>query len=225
MEWKEELENKTTLFDIYAILYKVPADMFVYAFGEEMLDDVFEGNTFVEELLQPENKNLLNYLFLAKMAEYHENHDADPWRTGKIFDENIFTKTLIDKFSLAISKETSVFLKRRYAYQLSRLFCETGDYKKCIKLYDEYFKEQADSTIVEPWALLYKALALDEIGNKTEANFLYSQVFSRSDEKKLRCYLGFNIENEIYKKNLLMADSVKEKVPVIALSCFHDPGP
>jgi hypothetical protein len=225
MEWKKELGNKSTFYDIYAILYKVPADMFVYAFNEDLLPDVFEDNTFIEELLLPENKNLLNYLLLAKMAEYHENHDSDPWGTGNTFFENFFTNTLIDKFSSALPKEKSKFLQRRYAYQLSRLFCENGDYKKCINLYDNYFKDQVDSTIIEPWTLLYKALALDEIGNKTEANYLYSQVFSRSDEKKLRCYLGFNTGRDIYRKTLAMADSDKEKVPVIALSCFHDPGP
>lgn len=224
-EWQKELNGKPLIRDVYAILYKVPPDMFVYACEEKMLDDVFEGNTFIEELLKPSNKNLLNYLLLAKVAEYHELYDFDSWHTGKFIDDCEFTGKLIYRLNSTFIEEKSKFLQKRYAYQLSRLYCETGDFDKCISLYDAYFKNQQDSTILEPWTLLYKALSLDEMGDKTEANFLYCQVFARSDEKKLRCYLGFNSGKNAYDSTLLLAKTNAEKIAVIALSCFHNPGP
>ncbi len=225
LEWKKELNNKPLMSDIYAILYKVNPDMFVYAYNEKSLDDIFEGNTFVTELLLPENKNFLIYLVLAKAAEYHENYESDLWRTIDYLDSKRFKNNLISWFYSRYKDENSEFLKQRYAYQLARLFCETGNYEKCISLYDDNFKGSQDSTIIEPWTLLYKALALDETGDKIEANYFYAQVFSRCDEKKLRSYQCFNTTLYCYSNSLLLAKTNAEKIPIIALFCFHNPGP
>jgi hypothetical protein len=224
-EWQKQLDEIPLMTDIYFILYKVPPDMFVYACREKLLEDVFEENTFIKELNKTENKKLLQYLMFAKAAEYHETCDTDPWRSGNTSIDCVLVNKLISAFNEMLDNGGSDFLKKRCAFQLARLYFERNMTDKCISLYDENFTGASDSTVVEPWTLLFKALSVDKNGDAAAADLLYGQVFSRSDEKKFRCYNAFHTDKEIFNKSLSLTIRSAEKIPVIALACFHNPGP
>jgi len=226
-EWQKVVGKSVTIDDINFILSKTPPQLFLIGYQDKKLGAIFDGNTFINALLAKSNQALLDYLAFAKRNEFYNFMSNESWWT---FDNSesesldLYKNDLFEKGEVALNSATSTFLKQRYAYHKVRLLHQTNQYEECVDLYDKYFGSEITS-IVQAWALLHKALSLDNLGQTETANYLYSLIFDYSDSRKTRCFYGFNNSNQILEATLKRAKDNKERIAILALATHKNPGP
>ncbi len=225
--WQEFLSKSVNINDILVILYKTSPDMFVLSYQDKKLQETFEENTFIAELLKPGNAEVLDYLVFAKQNEFFNFLESDPWGDiddGDLVNRSEMLKNLFFTCSEKLKNVKNEFLKKRFAFQMVRLYHFAEQYPACIEAVDKYFPTPK-TNILDAWALLFKALSLDNLGKNIEANYLYAMTFSYSDEKKIRCFNGFNIEKNIIEQTLKLTKNNEEKAAVLSLQAFRSPSP
>ncbi len=222
-EWQSDLSKNVELRDIYTILYKINPDVFFLAYDDGKLKEFFEGNTFIEFLLLPNNKEWLDYLVFAKQNEFNNQFIDDPWGDSYYSETGSISYDLIPTAEKLVNEVKNEKLRNRYAYQLIRLYRQTGENQECIATYDKYFSKVDETSVLRNWALLHKAEALNALGKKIEANYLYSLVFNQCDEKKRRTYQFFS--KSLINQTLILAKNKEEIAGIWALSALQNPGP
>jgi hypothetical protein len=226
-EWVKQFENPVRAEDIDVILYKTDPELFYLHAERKTLKKFFEGNTFIEELLKPENKDFYNYLMVSKAIEYKEAQYIDPWTKPdseqKALSGNL--KTSIMKQIRKYSKQTkSAFLKQRYAFQHIRMLFQNNNFEGCVRLYNETFTIYDTSTIVAPWALHYSAISKAILGDSISANYEMSLAFAQCDDKKFRMYTQFYRSPSAIEKTLNLAQNNQERATILGISILNNPG-
>lgn len=223
-EWQSLLNSSIKINDIFTILYKVEPDMLILAYDDHKLNETFEGNTFIEQLLLEKNKKWLDYLIFAKKNEFNNQYIYDPWSENWFYDEiGKISAELISIAEEQLKKIKDQRLKERYAYHLIRLYRQTDQNEACIKAFDTYFSTQDNNSVLKNWSLLHKAEALYALGNKAEANYLYSVVFNSSEEKRIRAFKLF--EKDLMEQSLKYAKNPNEAAGIWAIMALKNPGP
>jgi len=220
-EWNALLGNKLILNDVYSILYQVSPEMFMLAYEDKNLKESFDGNTFIENLLLPKNKEWLDYMVFAKKNEYNNQYIDDPWNFSYGHIGHIQSE-LIDIAKQRLNQVKDPKLAERYAYQLIRLYRQAGLNNECILVYNNYFGNLKTSTL-KYWSMLHYAEALDFVGKKVEASYLFSLVFNNSAEKRVRAFKLF--DNKLFDKCLALARNKEEIAGLWALTALKNPGP
>jgi hypothetical protein len=224
-QWQSELGKDVNTNDIFLILYKTPSNLFLNAYQSNSILEVFAGNTFVASLSKPANKPYLDYLIESKKIEFlNELQQFDSWEdTVKVDSKVDVYSEIIRTFEGNLEKVNNRFLKSRYQFQIVRMNYQMGIYSSCSEAFDKYFKDSAED-VIYGWALLYKALSLDNLGDKNQANYLYSRVFTLSDEKKGRAFRCFNSSPDQLAATLSFAKDNVEKSIILAMSKINYPG-
>lgn len=137
----KELGGKVTWQDVYKLQYETDPEKFQTAFKAQNLEEVFKGNTFIEALVLPKNKALLDYFADAKLTEYHY-FGTGKWESwDKIEKEysydNIGEGEHFPQFKQKLVSAKTEFLKQRYAYLLMRSY--SVEPQEMTRLYDTYF--------------------------------------------------------------------------------------
>jgi len=223
-EWQREIQEKINPDDIYQIQYKTEPESFVHSFETNALKE-YLTNPFIKILAtEKKYKDILDYLVFAKKAEASEtdpdNNYFEQWGDNADKSENYkLKKKLLEEAEEKLEKVKSSFLKDRYAFQLVRLSWQTGQYQKASDAYDIFFKDINPNSLMNNWAGLFKAMSLDRLNRKQEANRFYIHVFDNSDEKKLRSVQLFN-------RNLPVPENFtnREKSLVYVINSINFPG-
>jgi hypothetical protein len=230
IEWQKYLGRKVTLHDIDFILYKTPPEIFEAAFQSGKLSQEFKGNTFIMTLMKKRYAAELQYLCFSKELEYlsfnfpgngsrWESWNDQPTTNYGNYNSNF------DRQGQFLDTVKSEFLKLRYAFQLIKLnYYETNN-AGCIAIYDKYFERLKTREILKPWALFFKAKAIDRTGNGVLANYLYSLSFDQCDEKKVAIMQAFHFKPTIFEQTILKATNDYEKGVIKAILLMNDPGP
>lgn len=220
LEWKNKLGNNINPDDVYVILYETDSEQFEAAFENKTLSKVFENNTFIKTLLLPKNKQFLNYILFAKKLEYNSNTDVKWESWGQIGYESKNHKLAeVTDFEKKINSAKDPFLKQRYAFLILRYSFYNADPQEVIRLYDTYFA-QNKKTILEPWALYYKALCVE---NKALQNYLLSQVFNTCEEKAFAVLQHYNWK--LTAETLTLAQNDEERSIILAIESLRTPAP
>lgn len=220
LEWKNKLGNNINPNDVYVILYETDSEQFETAYENKTLNKVFEKNTFVKALLQPKNKQFLSYILFAKKLEYNSNTDVKWESWGQIGYESKNHKLAeVTDFEKKINSAKDPFLKQRYAFLILRYSFYNADPQEVIRLYDTYFA-QNKKTILEPWALYYKALCVE---NKALQNYLLSQVFNTCEEKAFAVLQHYNWK--LTAETLALAQNDEERSIILAIESLRTPAP
>lgn len=220
LEWKNKLGNNINPNDVYVILYETDSEQFETAYENKTLNKVFEKNTFIKTLLLPKNKQFLNYILFAKKLEYNSNTDVNWESWGQIGYESKDHKLAeVTDFEKKISSAKDPFLKQRYAFLILRYSFYDADPKEVIRLYDTYF-EQNKKTILEPWALYYKALCVE---NKILQNYLLSKVFNSCEEKSFAVLQHY--DRKLTAETLALAQNDEERSVILAIESLRNPAP
>lgn len=224
-EWQQKLGKTVNLNDIYTLQYNTQPEKFQLAYHTYTLATVFNGNTFVKQLLLPNNKALLDYFAFAKEMEYKGNPQVSKWESWD--DEG--TQNYWDKqdgqpqeialghIEKKLVNTTDKFLQQRYAFMLIRY----GNTKNVIALYNRYFSNNS-TTILQPWALLFKAYCTT---NKAEQNYYLSLVFNQCEEKAIAVMQWYNHEDEYVKQTLKFAKNDHERAVILAIKAMRNPAP
>lgn len=221
-EWQKELGGNVTWEDVYKLQYETDPEKFQNAFKANNLKEIFKGNTFIQALVLPKNKALLDYFADAKLTEYHyfgtgkwESWDAIA--TDYSYDEESDSERF-PQFKKKLTDAKTEFLKQRYAYLLMRSY--SVEAKEMIRLYDTYFADSKNNTILKPWALFFKAISTE---NSAEANYYLSQVFASCDDKSFVTMQYF--DRNIMVNTLAFAKNDNEKASIIAMKALRNPAP
>ncbi|KFF11715.1 hypothetical protein [Flavobacterium hydatis] len=220
LEWQKKIGANVSTADIYTILYETDSDVFQAAYQSNSLKQVFKNNTFIATLLRLKNKPFLDYLILAKKLEYNNVPSSkwESWSGISSYPENVNTVAIGD-YNQKILSAKDAFLKQRYAFLILRDRFYSSDKTEVIRLYDTYFANNK-GTILEPWALYYKALCIDSLPLR---NYLLSQVFASCDDKSLAVMQHYNFKHTA--ATLSLAKNNEERNMILVIESMRNPAP
>lgn len=186
-EWQRVVGRRVPLSSIWEILYDTPPP---FAYSDNDTTIRHSDNAFLRCLAKPRNREWLKYLIYAKQNEACNYLIAgyEPYYTI-----NPEIEKLKEIGKQRLDSCTNKAVRQRYAFMLMRLFAYESP-AEAIRLYNTYFKASS-SSIISVWALFFKALALDKLGEYSQANYNYSLVFDKSGEKRIRAFILFSGED------------------------------
>ena len=148
------------------------------------------------------HKQALLYLSYAKYLEPYMRitHVSDSdW---DYFPEDTKTADQLDYSSVMTvlqrswSAETENELKLRYGYQMVRFAHYNRKYDEAIQLFDKYVAPLNYKPAMYYHALSQKAGAMAAIGDITQANFAFMQVFANSDNLKVSALNSIRLKDD-----------------------------
>ncbi|RZJ53567.1 MAG: hypothetical protein EOO44_08105 [Flavobacterium sp.] len=220
LEWKKKLGNQVNPDDVNIILYQTNSEYLQSAYENNTLKKVFEKNTFIKTLLLPKNKAFLEYVLFAKTVEYNGDTNVKWESWGDIsYNSHNHKLAVVNNFDKRIAKAKDAFLKQRYAFLNLRYSFYNQDKEQVIRLYDTYFAN-SKNTILEPWALYYKALSID---NLSLQNYLLSKVFATCEEKSFAVLQHYNWK--LTQETLALAQNDEERSVILAIESLRNPAP
>lgn len=223
------LRKNISTKDVWTLLYETPAEKFLELLEEKRLKKVFATNSFFRALRKKENVAYYEYFVYAKENEFLQTaSQASSWDYSyrsvpldEFSSHNTRWTDLITKGEEYLAQCKKPFLRKRYAFMLMRLTSGQG----CIDIYDSVFVKPDSSSIINVWALMFKALSLDMLDRHTEANYLYSLVFDWSNEKKPRVFDACARDSESIDKAMTLAQNNHQRSVLLAMQIFQNPAP
>lgn len=195
-EWVNYGDKKFSRKSTELLQYHTTPDSFLKAYNSKDFSS-FDGNDFMEFLLEQKNEDALEYFAFAKQVESAQQDDEERMLSWQYFekDESKFQpaafKTLLATAAQKLKeKRLPKFLKERYAFQY--LKCAYYDYlynnnnklsPAATKIYEKYLA--SSTSVVAQWSLIYFA-ALQS--NKTEKIKYLLQAFDKSADKRFRAF-------------------------------------
>ena len=154
------------------------------------------NNSFSRFLLQPQNKDLLDYMVYAKQCEPLNADPGGHWDEGeRNYVDNVkdtsTVQQMISRGATKAHKSKNSFLKWRYAYQVLRLAFHNNDNRQVLDMYDGLVGTSTASNIMYPRCLGLKAGALFRLHRKKEAAYLYSKAFDHGNDLKSESFLSY----------------------------------
>lgn len=161
-------------------------------------------------VLQPQSKELIEYLLFARKCEHASSH-LDPWQGC---GDNIPMKKYIDNPDSVYNKYSSPFIKQRVGFLLTRLATYGNQSDRAISFYDKYVdKEDFKEMNIRYWAMCHKAASLLKKEQMGEAAYLYSCAFAKCPSRREGIYLSMRFR-ESYKEALEFCKTSQEKINV-----------
>ncbi len=195
-EWVNFGDKKFSRKSTELLQYHTSPDSFLRAYNSKDFSS-FEGNDFMEFLLEKKNDDALEYFAFAKQVESAQQADEESMLSWQYYgnDESKFQplafKTLMTLAEQQLKeRRLPTFLKERYAFQY--LKCAYYDYlynenknlsQAASKVYEKYLA--SSTSVVAQWSLIYFA-ALQS--NKTEKIKYLLQAFDKSADKRFRAF-------------------------------------
>ena len=208
-EWVEHLKLKAK-----------PEEAFQALFGG-LGDSSLQQNTFFREIQN--NKAAREYFSLAKACEEACGYAYDPWDSDSEKEKELTVqrKKISDQLSDILLKETDDFYKKKYAFQLLKVAFYNNDQVLFAK-YDEMFFQGQDKTVLDWWAMHYRAEMLDRSGDVVSANYLHARVFSHASAKMFISKQHFSREK--LDSVLALATDDEARADIRVLSEVINPG-
>ena len=156
--------------------------------------------------------DFLYYLGFAKRTEdYFKRIDYWYWEEKKQEIDTVSREKLLAGGMKQFSIQKDPFVKERYLFQLIRLQYNAGKYKECTQLMDQYHTI-LKSESMEFRSLGYAAAALYKQQKYAEANYLYSQIYLKSDLMDVIAIQSFHPMSERdWNQCLVMGNTPEEK--------------
>ncbi|MEO6455528.1 MAG: hypothetical protein ABIN97_15720 [Ginsengibacter sp.] len=209
-EWYETVNRKASKKDIDSLLNATPPQEF---FNEQK--SLLNQNSLMKYLLQPDQKELYQYLLLSKKVEQIAAN-PDPW------DEQNYPKESIDNIITELKKlrgtTISSFIKLRTAFQLMRLYNINAQSKEAEKIYDAWIAPVNTKSWITA-AALYQ-IALNYIG--PQGNYLRSKVFDIGGYNRTMCLVRFDSKST--DEALKLTKNQHERNVLVAMKLFNYPG-
>lgn len=224
-EWQRAVGRRVPLSSIWQILYNTPPP-FGYSDGDTTIRH--SDNAFLRCLAKPRNREWLEYLIYAKQNEAFYSPKDNYAQNNKNI---ILGNNLLEIGEQRLRSCKNKLVRQRYAYMLMRLKnAYSIDGEGIIQLYDSYFQRPSPTSIINVWALMLKAKALDKLGEHNQANYYYSLVFDRSREKRVWAFVLFCGEDELITAKKLwqvlpFAKNNRQRSVLWAMHALQNPAP
>jgi hypothetical protein len=193
--WQQQYPSIKNLDFFHEFIYKAELQEVQKVYNSlESGKNPFPKNEFVAYLLQKKDKEALAYLVFAKKCEPFVVNRFGWEDTPQVNAQSI--EDLLNEGEETIKSLSNDFLKQRYIFQLVRLAYYHTAPENTIKLFDELTLNNQKNYIYYR-TLLHKAFALKKAKKNSEANVIFAEVFSNSED--LRCLAFKNLA--VYKNN------------------------
>lgn len=154
------------------------------------------NNSFSRFLLQPQNKDLLDYMVYAKQCEPLNADPGGHWdEQQRNYMNNVkdtaTVQEMIIRGATKAQKTKTGFLKWRYTYQALRLAFHNSDDQQVLDIYDKLVGDATADNVMYPRCLGLKAGALFHLHRKKEAAYQYSKAFDLSNDMKFSGFLSY----------------------------------
>ncbi len=132
----------------------------------------------------------LGYIMYAKQVEPNVLGDWSAWEPVARDKDKMakLQKNGVQLYNVAKNE----FIKLRYAYQVVRLAHYAGRYEEAITSYDQLVKPNTTKSILQDMSLSLKAGALSRTGQKNDAAYIFSQLFSKNEVMRVSNYMSFD---------------------------------
>ncbi len=132
----------------------------------------------------------LGYIMYAKQVEPNVTGSWTSW--DPIERDTAKMGKLIKNGQQLYTVAKNNAIKLRFAYQVLRLAHYSKRYAECLRLYDELIKPNTTPGILQDLSLGLKAGAMARLDRKNEAAVIFSQLFSKSELKRVSNYMSFD---------------------------------
>ncbi len=188
------------------------------------IPDSVLNNSMAVYFTTAKNLEALGYILYAKQVEPYVTGSTGSWEPVK---RDSLGMTGLIKNGQQLYKATKTdFFKLKYGYQLARLALYGNQYADAVKFYDNCIAPNPVSSVLQSMSMALKAGAINKLGNKKEAAYLYSKAFSASIAKRVSNYISFKwmMDAKTDRNDYLaLCKNNKEKADMLALFAIGSP--
>jgi hypothetical protein len=214
-------KDETTISNEWKSKFKLDApidSIKSYLFGR-LSEEAAANNPFYLEIKKdPELESFFNFAKDCESSVYLD----DPWEN--LYENSLIQQrgTLINQGVRMLNKQTNLFWKKKYAFQLIRLAYYQNDVTVFNGCFNTYFGLGKEKTALDWWATHYKSMMYEREQKLDSANYLHALVFSNSSNKM---YVSkYNFSDKRMKSILRLTKSNKEKADVYVIAAMNEPG-
>lgn len=177
-----------------------------------------ESNPFYRVLRQ--KPAAWNYLLIARKIEKASAAGGDAWSPTPA--DTPAMKQLFHDVADSVKIVSDLFLKDRYAFQAIKLADDLSDYDSSIVLYDHYFDNKPDNTLIKWWSLSRKGGALLHKGDTAKAVYIFARVFTHCPSRRDAAYMSLRLYHiRFVPAALQYCDNDEEKEAVYTLCAIQ----
>lgn len=154
------------------------------------LPDSVQRNGMTKFFLNSRDLEALGYLMYAKQVEPNVIGEWTSWDLHER-DTVKMDKLIKNGWQLHAAAKKD-FTKLRLAYQVLRLAHYSNRFQECLHWYDELVKPNATKSALQDLCLGLKAGALMRLGKSDEAAYIFSQLFSKNEFKRVSNFRSFD---------------------------------
>lgn len=152
--------------------------------------DSVKNNGMTKFFMNNKDLEALGYILYAKQVEPNVTGGWTSWdpierdtaKMGKLIKNG--------QQLYAVAKNNAI--KLRFAYQVIRLAHYSQRYADCLQWYEKLVKPNTTPSVLHDLSLGLKAGALMRTDRKAEAAVMFSQLFSKSELKRVSNYMSFD---------------------------------
>lgn len=154
------------------------------------IPDSIKNNGMTAWFMKSKDLEALGYLMYAKQVEPNVLGNWSAWEPIQRDKDKM---ARLQKNGLQLHNVAkSDFIKLRYGYQVVRLAHYAGRYEEAITNYDQLIKPNPTKSILQDLSLSLKAGALSHTGQKNDAAYIFSQLFSKNEVMRISNYMSFD---------------------------------
>lgn len=172
--WQKLTSEKIPLGDIEQAVYKDSKEKFIGIFYGYR--QVYTKNLFYIYLRNTNDFELIGFLLTAKGLEERRKEINSPWYypSSRSYDtaEAGDFQYIIDR----CNEYNGNRIKDRYALQAVRALFASRQYDKCIRYFEDNFREFPDSNLFKRMAMSYVAGCWSRLGDTNRANELFAKT-------------------------------------------------
>ena len=204
VEWQSYTAANIPLADLDSFIYSCPlVDVTNFYFHLEKarplsIPAAMEGNGMTRWFQSSKDLEALGYLMHAKKCEPMAMPEWTDWEPVKR-DTSQAGKLIKAGLQLHAAAQKD-FFKKRYAYQVLRTAFYSGRYKQTLQLYNTLYPTTEPEGEIGQRIVGLRAGALNRLGQKAEAAYLYSKLFAANDARKKSDYLSYKFSGGFENK-------------------------
>lgn len=182
--------------------------------------DSVKNNGMTKFFMTGKDLEALGYIMYAKQVEPTVTGSWSEWEPIER-DSAKMAKLIKNGQQLhAVAKNNAI--KLRLAYQVLRLAHYSRRYTACLQWYDELVKPNTTPSVLQDLCLGLKAGSLMRTGKSTEAAYIFSQLFSKNEYKRVSNYMSFDwcvkrFDEDNRKACLALCKTNEEKANMLGL--------
>lgn len=170
--WQSITSERIPAEDIEEAVYHDSGDVFVSSVAES---SVRKDNLFYIYLDNSDNREIINFLTLAKTLEEQWRDMRSPW----YYPEDRYHDKDSCDFGYIIEQckdYDGTLLKDRYALQIARALFASREYAACIEHTDSAFSDVRETNLMRRMAQRYAAGSWSRLGEVRRADSLFAEV-------------------------------------------------